>query len=177
MAFQTLATRIGILLALLFSAQVVADDVQTLTWENLLPEGETPQIPMPGHGPGGDMPGGSWGNEMTDAPIPMQSLLGGVVKDYNDKMVKLPGFIVPLEYSDKGKVKEFLLVPYFGACIHYPPPPPNQIVYVILDEPVMVDSIWDPVWAVGKFKAETRGSELGTAGYTMAAKELEEYRY
>ena len=105
-----------------------ADDTKVLSWEDLLPEGETQQIPAPSHGPGGDLPGsGAWGNEMSDSPIPMQSMLGGIVEEYNGKQVKLPGFVVPLEYSDKGRVKEFLLVPYFGACIHYPPPPPNQI--------------------------------------------------
>ncbi|MEM6512772.1 MAG: DUF3299 domain-containing protein, partial [Pseudomonadota bacterium] len=86
-------------------------------------------------------------------------------------------FVVPLEYSDKGRVKEFLLVPYFGACIHYPPPPPNQIVYVILDEAIALNSIWDPVWAIGTLQAERKGSELGTAGYTMAGIQVDEYVY
>ena len=177
MTFLNYALRVGVVLTLVLAGRAFADDIQVLSWENLLPEGETQQIPVPGHGPGGDMFPGSdpFGNEMSDAPIPMQSLLGGVVEDYNGKVVKLPGFIVPLEYGDKGRVKEFLLVPYFGACIHYPPPPPNQIVYVVLDEPVELDSIWDPVWAIGELKAERRGSELGTAGYVMAGKELDEY--
>ena len=174
MAFLNHVKRAGVLLSLFFACHAFADDVQVITWENLLPEGEAQQIPVPGHGPGGDMFPGS---EMSDAPIPMQSLLGGVVEDYNDKKVKLPGFVVPLEYSNKGEVKEFLLVPYFGACIHYPPPPPNQIVYVVLDEPVALNSIWDPVWAIGTLKAERRGSELGTAGYTMAGQQLDEYEY
>ncbi len=174
MQFLKHSMRLGVLLTLLFAGPSLADDVRTLSWEDLLPEGETQQIPVPSHGPYGEMFPGS---ETQDSVIPMQSLLGGIVEDFNDELVKLPGFVVPLEYSDKGKVKEFLLVPYFGACIHYPPPPPNQIVYVVLEEPVALNSIWDPVWAVGTFKAERRGSELGTAGYTMTGQQLEEYEY
>ncbi len=171
------AMRLSALLALVVFAPTFADDIQELTWVNLLPEGETPQIPVNPHGAGGIPGSGGFGNEMSDAPVPMQSMVGGVVEDYNGKTVKLPGFMVPLEYSEVGKVKELLLVPYFGACIHYPPPPPNQIVYVILDEPATIDSIWDPVWAIGEFKAETKGSHMGTAGYTMKGLRLEEYKF
>ena len=55
--------------------------------------------------------------------------------DLNDKDVRIPGFIVPLEYKESEIVTRFLLVPYFGACIHEPPPPPNQTIYVVY-EPV-----------------------------------------
>ncbi|MDJ0918836.1 MAG: DUF3299 domain-containing protein [Woeseiaceae bacterium] len=174
MAFLNHAMRAGVVLTLIFGAQAHADDIEEITWLNLLPEGTAQFVPPPVHGPGNDsFPS----EEESDAGFPAQSLAGGVVEDYNDKLVKLPGFVVPLEYSNKGKITEFLLVPYFGACIHYPPPPHNQIVYVVLDEPVALSSIWDPVWAVGTFRAETRGSYLATAGYTMAGLRLEEYEY
>ena len=70
-----------------------------------------------------------------------------------------------------------MLVPYFGACIHFPPPPANQIVYVILEKPVELESPWEPIWAIGELKTEFRGSDFGSAGYTMAGHTIEEYEY
>ena len=52
-----------------------------------------------------------------------------VVDDLDGRYVLLPGYVVPLEFSDS-RIIEFLLVPWVGACIHKPPPPANQIVHV-----------------------------------------------
>ena len=66
------------------------------------------------------------------------------------KRIKIPGFAVPLEGDDGFEnVKEFLLVPTFGACIHVPPPPPNQVVHVILDKPVYFEKLMYAVWVSG----------------------------
>ena len=66
------------------------------------------------------------------------------------KSIKIPGFAVPLEGDDGFEfVKEFLLVPTFGACIHVPPPPPNQVIYVILDKPVYFEKLMYAVWVSG----------------------------
>jgi len=66
------------------------------------------------------------------------------------KRIKIPGFAVPLEGDDGFEnVKEFLLVPTFGACIHVPPPPPNQVVHVILDKPVYFEKLMYAVWVIG----------------------------
>ena len=66
------------------------------------------------------------------------------------KSIKIPGFAVPLEGADGFEyVKEFLLVPTFGACIHVPPPPPNQVIYVILDKPVYFEKLMYAVWVSG----------------------------
>ena len=62
----------------------------------------------------------------------------------------IPGFAVPLEWDDWFEyIDEFLLVPYFGACIHVPPPPPNQVIHVILDEPVYFEVISFAIWITG----------------------------
>ena len=63
----------------------------------------------------------------------------------NGQYVKLPGYVVPLESDAGGLLSEFLLVPYYGACIHVPPPPSNQIVYVRLNKPYLLKSMEDPV--------------------------------
>lgn len=64
--------------------------------------------------------------------------------------IKIPGFAVPLEGDDGFEyIDEFLLVPYFGACIHVPPPPPNQVILVILDKPVHFEVISFAIWITG----------------------------
>ena len=66
------------------------------------------------------------------------------------KSIKIPGFAVPLEGDDGFEyIEELLLVPYFGACIHVPPPPPNQVIHVILDKPVHFEVISFAIWITG----------------------------
>ncbi len=91
------------------------------------------------------------------------------------KQVKIPGFVVPLETSDKG-LKEFLLVPYFGACIHTPPPPANQIIHVQSYPPVRGFEAMSAVWVSGTLGLERGNSELGVSGYRLAASRVEKYR-
>ncbi|VTU28835.1 DUF3299 domain-containing protein [Variovorax sp. PBL-E5] len=88
--------------------------------------------------------------------------------------VKLPGYVVPLEEVD-GKLKEFLLVPYFGACIHTPPPPANQIVHVITAKPEEGLHAMDTVWVSGTMQSVRSNSEMGVSGYRMAEATVEPY--
>jgi hypothetical protein len=81
------------------------------------------------------------------------------------KLVRIPGFMVPLEDEADG-VTEFLLVPYFGACIHTPPPPPNQIVYVRMKKKVKAD-MYTPIWVDGPLKIENADSYYGTVGFQL----------
>ena len=72
------------------------------------------------------------------------------IKQLIGKSVKIPGFAVPLEGDDGfDYINEFLLVPYFGACIHVPPPPPNQVIHVILEEPVHFEKLSFAIWITG----------------------------
>ena len=86
----------------------------------------------------------------------------------------MPGFIVPLEMGSSG-VTEFILVPYVGACIHTPPPPPNQLVFVTTKEPWPNDLLWDAVWVAGKIATKLYATDLGQTGYTLIADEIEVY--
>jgi hypothetical protein len=107
------------------------------------------------------------------------------VKDLNGKNVRLPGYILPLEMSGS-KVTEFLLVPYVGACIHVPPPPPNQIVLVKTAAKKSYNSkqLYDPVWVTGVISVQAAVKDLflvdGSAdidiGYTMQANLIEPYK-
>jgi hypothetical protein len=90
-----------------------------------------------------------------------------VVAELGGQRVKLPGFVVPLE-MDATKIDEFLLVPYFGACIHIPPPPANQIVHVVMrDGKAFEGQLFDTVWVTGTMQIERLSSDLGDAGYRM----------
>ena len=98
------------------------------------------------------------------------------------KLVRIPGYLLPLEFSGN-QVTEFLLVPWVGACIHTPPPPPNQIVHVKSDKPFEMNGNFDAVWVTGRITAgATRksvyimdGSSEIDVGYSMRASQLERY--
>jgi hypothetical protein len=87
----------------------------------------------------------------------------------------LPGFIVPLAVDKQMRTSDFLLVPYFGACVHMPPPPPNQIVRVLMEKPLQLTSMYEPVWVIGTMSAQSASTELATAAYTLAGKSIEIY--
>ena len=95
-----------------------------------------------------------------------QTINAPVVKNLNGKQVKIPGFVVPLEGDDE-KVTEFLLVPYFGACVHVPPPPSNQIIYVKFPKGAPAEAMYDPIWLTGTIETKEWKGELAQVGYTM----------
>ncbi|AUL98894.1 hypothetical protein B4966_00950 [Rhodocyclaceae bacterium] len=98
-----------------------------------------------------------------------------VVERMNGRRIRIPGFVVPLE-GDGKTIREFLLVPYFGACIHVPPPPANQLIHVMPDKPIAGDWNMVPVWVSGVLTVARIESQLGNAGYQMRAIKVEEYK-
>lgn len=88
--------------------------------------------------------------------------------------VRIPGYLVPLE-DNKSGLKEFLLVPYFGACIHTPPPPANQIIHVKPQKPPKGFHSMDTVWVSGTLKTLRSDSYMGSSGYRMDAVSVEAY--
>lgn len=99
-----------------------------------------------------------------------------VVTEYNDVQVKIAGYVLPLDFEDTN-VKEFLLVPYVGACIHVPPPPPNQIIYVTSEDGIEVGGMFEPVWATGTLETASLSSDLADVGYMMTLDSTEPYEY
>lgn len=91
------------------------------------------------------------------------------------KLVTLPGYVVPLDFDGQTQLEEFLLVPYYGACIHTPPPPSNQIVMASLDSPVEIADTYVPVTLRGILRTETTRSALAETGYSMEVLEVEAY--
>ncbi len=91
--------------------------------------------------------------------------------------VRIAGYMVPLDDFADG-VTEFLLVPYVGACIHTPPPPPNQIVYVPMERGQMVNvEWWDPIWVHGFLEISSVKSAYGVVGFQLLGDQVEPYHY
>jgi uncharacterized protein len=162
---------------------LAADPPQNITWASLIPAASAqPKTPKPffsgaipgaappgalGHDPSaaaqGDakwMSGGSKAPN-TNAPAP-------VVAELNGKRVKLGGYVVPLDF-EATKVTEFLLVPFVGACIHVPPPPANQIIYVKAPGGVTIKGQFDPVYVTGILSTDGQFTGLADTGYSLAA--------
>lgn len=97
-----------------------------------------------------------------------------LVSGMNGQRVRIPGFVVPLEGDDE-HIRDFLLVPYFGACIHVPPPPANQLIHVEPDEPISAEWNMVPVWVSGVLSVDRQESDLGTAGYRLRGMKIVEY--
>lgn len=91
------------------------------------------------------------------------------------KKVRLPGFAIPLERKGD-KVTEFLLLPYFGACIHSPPPPANQIVRVVSAKPLGKMQTMDAVWVSGTLTLERVDTPWGKAGYRIDVDKVAPYQ-
>ena len=91
------------------------------------------------------------------------------VAAFNGKKIHIGGYPVPLENDAKGRSTLFFLVPYPGACIHVPPPPPNQIVLVRYPSGIQLDDIYAPIWVDGTLKVEQVSNDLADAAYALDA--------
>ncbi len=98
-----------------------------------------------------------------------------VKKEYDKQSIRIPGFIVPLEFDDTQLITEFFLVPYFGACIHVPPPPPNQMIHAIYKKGIRVDALYTPFWLNGTLHTKILKNEVGTSAYSMKVTKIELY--
>ena len=92
------------------------------------------------------------------------------------KKIRIPGFIVPLEFENEEMVIQFFFVPFFGACLHLPPPPPNQIILVDFPEGVPLKSLYTAFWISGELKTSLVEKDIATAAYTMTMDLYEVYR-
>lgn len=141
---------------MLSSPLAFAEDTPEVYWEDLVPQGFNPLT----------APSVSHDSKMTqlqpDAPV---------VHKYDGMTVKIPGFVVPLEGTAE-LTTEFLLVPYFGACIHVPPPPSNQIVYVKFEKGVPVDNLYDAIWVTGVLSTDGWKGDIASVGYRLTGIEV-----
>jgi hypothetical protein len=163
------------LLSMLSLNTAWAEPAQELEWDDMIPADYRPDKIMSQFG---DI------NELDDNDPRAQKIMdelekvwseAPVVESLDGKKVKLPGFVVPLE-GDGKKISEFLLVPYYGACIHVPPPPANQTVYVKVPKAdAKIRQAFDTVWVIGTLSAKSFNNDLATAGYQIEAEEVIPY--
>ena len=170
------AVVLGIGLAAAGPLPAAQDDVRELEWEDLMPEDWDPFSGL-------DALMSDDAQNLADDSAQAETLMNAyreavrsapVVGALDGRQVRLPGFVVPLDFQDT-ETSEFLLVPYFGACIHVPPPPSNQIVYVHTVAGYPLKELFDPVWVTGVIRTQAHLNELGDAGYTMEATIIEPY--
>jgi hypothetical protein len=108
-------------------------------------------------------------------PAAMQTGSAAVNPDLEGLTLRIPGFIVPLDENAEGLVTEFFLVPYYGACIHVPPPPPNQMVYVKPAKPVLVKDTFNAYWITGVMHVQVRRNHIASSSYSMRVEKVEVY--
>ena len=148
--------------------------VQTIDWKDLVPPGYDPDklliqydkdvAKLKDNDPRAERLAEALRKAWESAPV---------VQALNNKTVRLAGFLVALEGDGKA-VSEFLLVPYFGACIHVPPPPSNQIVLVRTgSKPFKIKELFQTVRVTGRLRTESSRSELASASYVIDATQVE----
>lgn len=176
---RTIAIAMALALAVPAMAHA-ADAPLTLQWAQLVPaetakpkpkaffSGATPATP--GYEPPPPQVESKWMSgagrvNQSTAPVP-------VVQEFNGKRVKIGGYVVPLDF-EATKVTEFLLVPFVGACIHVPPPPANQIIYVKAEKGLTLKGEFDPVYVTGTLTTEGQFTGLAETGYSIKADAVE----
>lgn len=156
-----------LLSAALLPGRALASPFREIGWEDLIPQGV----------PYGEIIGQGQIDAVNDTWVPeFDENASKVNTELDGKPVRLPGYIIPFDMGAEG-VTSFMLVPYVGACIHTPPPPPNQLVFVTTDTPWPSESMWDPVWVSGRLSAKAMTTAIAEVGYQIAAEKIEVYKW
>lgn len=151
------------------------DGYKETAWEALLPANWDPMAPIKALNV----------NELKDSDPKAIEAMDKAMKFWaeaptndsiNGQSIRIPGFVVVLENNNQ-TTNEFLLVPYFGACIHTPPPPANQIIHVKTNKPIAHLKTMDTVWIHGKITIERSDTSMGKSGYNMQAVKVLPYQY
>jgi len=147
--------------------------VADLEWEDLMPKGWNARDALKDIDLASLSDNDPRANELL-AKLRTETDRAPVVKALDGKRVRIAGFTVTLERNDQG-IRELLLVPYFGACIHTPPPPANQIVHVLPASPVPPDQAIFPVWVTGTLRTVAAVTAEGATGYRIDNAQVEPY--
>lgn len=167
---MTLSRRTLMAAAAAFTATprtVWAETPRVLAWEDLIPPG-VPYGEIIGEGEI-DALKDTWLPEFDENATKLNMELHGAY-------IKMPGYVLPIDMSTAG-VTSFIMVPYVGACIHTPPPPANQLVFVDSKKPWPSDKLWDPVWVTGKMRHELQSTSVADIGYALDAELIEAYEW
>ena len=187
MSFLSMRNFFYLISFLLFSLNVIASGYKAIVWDDLIPETEretlkkvsvllsNPHLTM-------DMDV----DLRREILIAQSQLKNPEVKnvmnsvninpELNNKSIRIPGFVVPVETTDENTVTEFFLVPFYGACIHVPPPPPNQIIFVRYKKGVIVEDISLPYEIKGTLFTEIIENDTASSAYTFVADDVIELK-
>lgn len=150
---------------------------QTIEWVDLLPAEDLNALMEPPESIN-NIEDGSEADQISNQLFNALSLAGdsryqqalvstSIRPEYNNRKVRLPGFIVPITLDKDQQVTEFFLVPYYGACIHVPPPPPNQIIFSQLKTGIKIDNIYEPYWVEGILSTTLTENEMAVSAYAF----------
>lgn len=173
--------------ALLFATTLLAspvfaagktDAVTTIGWSDLVPADARKDLFNPAkvdHSKGPERPRSSPLGTQDSLDTASSAPAAPTVSTYDNRQIKMPGYVVPVDYDKDGRIIRFFLVPYFGACTHVPAPPTNQIVYVRYPQGFQPAALYEPFWVTGTLKVEAIHSELAESGYSMNGIKIEPY--
>jgi len=175
-------------LALMTSVVQADDKYRTIEWIELIPEDDLEALMNPPELFLAIEDGSELDQLSEDGTVPEEFLQGEdaqryeaalnstvVRPEFDGQSVRIPGFVVPLAFDETRLITEFFLVPYFGACLHTPPPPPNQIIHSKFNGGLTLDDIYDPYWLEGTLSVGIEENELGTAAYRIAVDNIRLY--
>lgn len=154
--------------------RITTGDSREIEWDDLIPDDYQPEKLL------GDLDLEDLSDDDPRAREAMEKLTAlwdqaPVRDDLDGRDVRLPGFIVPVE-ADENETTGFLLVPYYGACVHVPPPPANQTVYVITETGKGArPELFDVIWVSGTMSVKRIDNDIAEAGYTLYAHAIEPY--
>ncbi len=153
--------------------RLIGGGVREIGWDDLMPEDWDPLKLLEGRGL----------EAISDSDPRSEALMREIREQWDQAptrgeleglRIRIPGYVVPLDMLG-GDIREFLLVPYMGACIHTPPPPANQIIQVLSARRQTLQTM-DAVWVVGTLKVGRSDTRMGVSGYVLDATRIEPYR-
>ena len=154
--------------SLFIARKVIAPRVQaeaaaslTLGWDVLLPEEALVAYEALATAPEDD-------NALLIAETSTVAALDG-------QTLSISGFMVPLD-NQRSITQQFLLVPFQGACIHTPAPPPNQVISVYAEKAAKRFHNWQPITITGTISVAGDSTELAEAGYVMMLDRVAPFR-
>ena len=169
MRFSSFALLTSLVLAVGLSGTagtVSAEESREIDWLELMPAEDLyllenmPEVEHEGDGP---------------IALPDEIMTGRVVPEMDGASGRIPGFVVPLKTTEDMRILEFFLVPYYGACIHVPPPPPNQIIHVKYKKGFKLEALYDPVWIEGTLEIERTENDIASSSYSIVAADVAPY--
>ena len=134
-----------------------------VTWDMLIPPG-VPYSEIIGEGEM-DIVNDTWNPIYDSNATKLNEALSGAY-------IRMPGYVVPLDLTSDG-TSTFILVPYVGACVHVPPPPPNQLVFTTVEPRWQIEDLWNAGWGTGTMATQLQSTELAETGYALTAEKIE----